>query len=113
MEDNEKTEIQNEKSIDYAFNSTGKEELIVETAKPWGEERLRISEAYIECRKKLNLTQQNLADASGIARANVARFENGTYNPTLDTMRRLADAMGMKLEIRLVEKEKKSDESGT
>lgn len=62
-------------------------------------------QAFIDCRKAQNLTQQNLADASGIARANVARFENGTVSPTLDTMRRLAAAMGKKLEIRLVDKD--------
>lgn len=105
-----------ELKVEYVINQEGMPDVVIERHnEDCGEEssmnrRLKAYtgntlQAFIDCRKAQNLTQQNLADASGIKRANVARFENGTVSPTLDTMNRLAAAMGKKLEIRLVDKD--------
>lgn len=59
---------------------------------------------YIKCRKEQGLTQSNVADILGVKRPNIARFENGSYNPTLDFMVKVAESMGKDLEIRLVDK---------
>lgn len=67
--------------------------------------RTELAEQYIRCRKERNMTQADIAEALGVKRPNITRFENGTYNPTLDMLVRIAECMGKELEIRLVDKE--------
>ena len=45
-------------------------------------------------RKAAHLTQQQLADKSGISRVTLARIETGACNPSLDSLRALALALG-------------------
>lgn len=59
---------------------------------------------YIYARKIKKLTQEQVAQRAGIARTNVSRFESGEYNPTLEMMVKLANAMDMDLVINLEEK---------
>ena len=42
-------------------------------------------------RKKAGLTQQELADATGIDRASIVRYENGTRNPPMENLNILAN----------------------
>ena len=56
-------------------------------------------------RKKLGLTQQDIADATGIKRPNIARLEAKKGGASLETLVRYADALGMKLNISLEKKE--------
>ncbi len=37
-----------------------------------------------ECRKQLNLTQENLAELLGISRQTIYAIENKKYNPSLE-----------------------------
>ncbi len=37
-----------------------------------------------ECRKELNLTQENLAELLGISRQTINAIENKKYNPSLE-----------------------------
>ena len=55
--------------------------------------------AMIEARNKQNLTQKELSARSGIAQSDISRLENGTKNPSLKLLKRLAAAMGMRLKI--------------
>ncbi|MBV7292678.1 helix-turn-helix transcriptional regulator [Corynebacterium sp. TAE3-ERU16] len=50
-------------------------------------------------RKERKITQMELAEVSGVDQAEISRIENGRANPTLDTVSRLAAALGK--EIRL------------
>ena len=43
-----------------------------------------------ELRNKLNLTQQDLADAVDVTRATIIALEKGNYNPSLELAFRLA-----------------------
>ena len=52
-------------------------------------------------RKARGMTQEELARRSGISRPNIARFESGNYNPSLEMMVRIAAALGMRLQISL------------
>ena len=63
------------------------------------EERRRIGERLAEARKELGITQQGLAERSGIQQGNIARIEGGKYNSTFDTLTALASAMGKKIDI--------------
>ena len=62
----------------------------------------QIIRAIIEGRESQNMTQKELANATGIGQADISRLENGTANPSLRTLKRLASGMGMKLQIRFV-----------
>ena len=62
----------------------------------------QIVRAIIEGREETGLTQAQLAQATGINQANISRLENGTGNPSLQTLKRLAAGMGMKLKLEFV-----------
>lgn len=62
----------------------------------------QIIHAIIEGRVANDLSQKQLADATGIAQADISRLENGTGNPSLRTLKRLAAGMGMQLKIEFV-----------
>lgn len=68
--------------------------------------RRDVIEQYILCRKERKMTQNDVANLLGTKRPNITRFENGTYNPTLDFLVKVAESMGKEVEIRLVDKEK-------
>ena len=50
-------------------------------------------------RKERKLTQKELAERTGINQADISKLENGTANPSIRTLRRLADGMGMKMKL--------------
>ena len=59
----------------------------------------QIVRAMLMGRERADLTQQQLAEATGIAQADISRLENGTANPSLRTLKRLASGMGMRLKV--------------
>ncbi len=61
--------------------------------------------AMVEARISQNLTQKELAERTGINQADISKLENGTRNPSLKLLKRLADGMGMTLKIEFVPKE--------
>ena len=62
--------------------------------------------AIVEARTSQNLTQQELAERTGINQADISKLENGTRNPSVNLLKRLADGMGMMLKIEFVPKQK-------
>ncbi|MCH5268367.1 MAG: helix-turn-helix transcriptional regulator [Lachnospiraceae bacterium] len=62
--------------------------------------------AIIDARTSQNLTQQELAKRTGINQGDISKLENGTRNPTINLLKRLADGMGMALKIEFVPKQK-------
>ena len=58
--------------------------------------------AMIDNRIAQNLTQKELAERTGINQADISKLENGTRNPSLKTLKRLAAGMGMALKIEFV-----------
>lgn len=59
------------------------------------EPEFSIIQAMIDARKASGLTQKQLAERTGIAQADISKLENGSANPSLRTLRRLAEGMGM------------------
>ncbi|CAK7030355.1 MAG: hypothetical protein DELT_02758 [Desulfovibrio sp.] len=53
----------------------------------------------IQARAEQNLTQQELADRIGIKQSNISRLESGTYNPSLDFLKKIASGLGKELHI--------------
>ena len=60
--------------------------------------------AIVDARASQNLTQKELAERTGINQANISKIENGTRNPSLNLLKRLADGMGMALKIEFIPK---------
>lgn len=65
-----------------------------------------VARQYIACRKQKKMTQADVAAVAGMKRPNITRFETGDYNPTIDMLVKVAECMGMTVEIKLVEKAK-------
>ncbi|NCC82401.1 MAG: XRE family transcriptional regulator [Clostridia bacterium] len=65
-----------------------------------------IIRAVLNARKNRNLTQQQLADRTGINRADISRLENGNSNPTIAQLQRIAEGMDMVLKVEFVPKDK-------
>ncbi len=62
--------------------------------------------AMVETRKKQNLTQKELAERTGINQADISKLENGTRNPSLKLLKRLAEGMDTVLRIEFIPKKK-------
>ena len=60
--------------------------------------------AMIDARISQNLTQKELAERTGINQADISKLENGTRNPSLKLLKRLADGMGMTLKLEFIPK---------
>lgn len=65
-----------------------------------------IIKALVEARTSQHLTQKELAKRTGINQADISKLENGTRNPTVNLLKRLADGMGMTLKIEFIPKSK-------
>lgn len=62
----------------------------------------QIIRAIMEAREENHMTQEQLAEATGIHQADISRLERGTANPSLRTLKRLAAGLGMTLKIEFV-----------
>ena len=60
-----------------------------------------IKREIIATRKEQNLTQKQLAELVGTKQSNIARFESGSYNPTIEFLQKVAGALGKNLKISL------------
>ena len=56
----------------------------------------------LDARKASGLTQKQLAEKTGIAQADISKLENGNANPSLRTLQRLAEGMGMHIRLEFV-----------
>ena len=61
---------------------------------------LSVIRAMIDARMSRNLTQKQLAEKTGIAQTEISRLENGTRNPSIRLLQRLAEGMDMVLDVR-------------
>ncbi|HHU53408.1 MAG TPA: helix-turn-helix transcriptional regulator [Clostridiaceae bacterium] len=61
-----------------------------------------IIQAMIDARNSLNITQKELSERTGITQADISRIENGTRNPSLNMVKRLAKGLGMQLKIEFI-----------
>lgn len=68
-----------------------------------------IINAMIKARKERGLTQKQLSELTGISQADISRIENGTRNPSLEMIKRLATGMGMRLKLEYIPVSKVED----
>lgn len=66
------------------------------------EPEFAVIQAIIDARKLKGLTQKELSERTGIAQGDISKLENGSANPSLRTLQRLAEGLGMKLKLEFV-----------
>ena len=65
-----------------------------------------IIRAIVDARIANNITQKQLAERTGINQADISKLENGTRNPTINLLKRLAEGMDIILKIEFIPKQK-------
>lgn len=58
-----------------------------------------LAESIVNAREAAGLTQKQLSELTGIYQADISKIERGLANPSLSTLKRLADGLGKKLRI--------------
>ena len=61
-----------------------------------------VMQAMIDARREKGITQKDLSKATGISQADISRLEHGTGNPSIRTLKRVANALHMSLKIEFV-----------
>ena len=57
--------------------------------------------AIVDARTSQNLTQKELSERTGINQADISKLENGTRNPSINLLKRLAEGMVIHLKLSL------------
>lgn len=61
----------------------------------------KIIQQLKERRKELGVTQEYLAELSGVGLRTIKALESGNSNPTYETLSQLADVLGMELVLEI------------
>lgn len=59
-------------------------------------------EQIIQARKEQHITQSELAKRVGTQKSNISRLESGDYNPSLDFLIKVSNALGKDLNVQLI-----------
>lgn len=75
-----------------------------EFRKCWEEDEaeFQLRLAIVDARNETDMTQEQLAKASGLNQRVISRIQTGNANPTLRTIGKLAKGFGKRVEIRFV-----------
>ena len=68
------------------------------------EPEFAIIRAIVEARAKKNVSQEQLAKRMGTGQAVISRLENANASPSLALIKRLANALNLKVELRFTPK---------
>lgn len=60
-------------------------------------ERKRIGTQISEARRDAGLSQEQLSDMTGLSRSDISRIENGVRNVTMDSLTKIAHALGCEM----------------
>ena len=63
-----------------------------------------LADSLIRSREMVGLTQKQLSDKVGIYQADISKIERGLANPSVSTLKRLADGLDVELRIEFVQK---------
>ena len=62
---------------------------------------IKIGKTIKKRRKELSLELKDLQDYSGVNYVSISDIENGKANPTIKTLEKLLDVLGMELDIKV------------
>jgi transcriptional regulator with XRE-family HTH domain len=63
--------------------------------------RVKIGQQLRALRQERGLSTRQLAEITGVIHSHIVRIESGRYNVGVDTVEKLANALGAKLTIRV------------
>ena len=63
------------------------------------EPEFQIIKAMIDARNEKGITQKELSSITGITQGDISKLENGTANPSIRTLLRIAEGLGKNLVI--------------
>ncbi len=63
------------------------------------EPEFQIIKAMIDARNEKGITQKELSSITGITQGDISKLENGTANPSIRTLQRIAAGLGKNLVI--------------
>ena len=69
-----------------------------------------IFQVLIDARIDCGMTQRELADRTGMTQGDISKIEHGNANPSVKTLQRLADGLGMTLKLSFLPQGKKTEE---
>lgn len=69
-----------------------------------------ISELIQSVRKDVGLSQKQLSEKTKIPQANISKIENGHYIPSIEILKRIADALGKRLVVDFVSIESRTED---
>lgn len=55
-----------------------------------------------ERRQTLKVTQEDLAEIAGVGLRTLKQFESGKGNPTINTLQKLAEVMGLEIKLEVI-----------
>lgn len=58
-----------------------------------------IAKEIVRLRMEKGITQKQLADICGIQQSNISRLETGIYNPSVQLLNKIAEALGKTIKI--------------
>lgn len=87
--------------FDDFMNEIGENTLEAETIR----QIARMVSDIVSRRKILGLTQDEVAKKAGLSQAQVARLENSSQIPRVDTMIKVAIALGMEISLKATEEQ--------
>ena len=61
-----------------------------------------IMREMLKSREELGISQAQLSTMTGITQPDISKLENGKSNPSISTLKKIADALGKKLLIQFV-----------
>ena len=61
---------------------------------------INIADIIVNARKEANMTQKELSEKTGIQQATISKIENGTINPSVSMLERIAYGLNKKLIIK-------------
>lgn len=82
-----KTEMLKDSKVKKAYNEMGLEFSIIRQ--------------ILDKRLKRGISQKDLAKKIGTGQSAISRLESGKYNPTISFLKKISEALGSKLEVKI------------
>jgi transcriptional regulator with XRE-family HTH domain len=64
---------------------------------------LSISNIIKQRREVLNISQETLAELSGVAVRTIKAIESGSTNPTFNTLQQITEVLGLEIKIQVIQ----------
>ena len=84
--------------LDLDAETIWEDGILIETKKETDINRL-LAYQLVRARENSNLTQKELAEKTGIYQADISKIERGLGNPSLATIKRLADGLDIQIDF--------------